>query len=127
MSQEMFYLLRAVQNPDFTQISEGVSDGGEFGLFRFNQKKPEPIVKPAEANRVGFDKPADLGVAIGRFFKSQNKAINSIAATERMGAVEFPFSLPYVVWEEPVTLYVRLNSHEYIGIIQSMTKELDGK
>ena len=123
----MFYLLRAVQNPDFTQISEGVSDGGELGLFRFNQKKLEPLAKPAETNRVGFDKPADLGVAIGMFFSSHYKTINSIAATERIEAVEFPFSLPYGVWEEPVTLYVRLNIPEYVEIIQAMTKELGGK
>ncbi|MBI2558905.1 hypothetical protein HYW20_06295 [Candidatus Woesearchaeota archaeon] len=79
--------VKGCTGPDFTQISEGVLDGGELGLFRFHQKKLEPLVKPAETNRVGFDKPADLGVAIGRFFSSHDKAIDSIASTGKIQRV----------------------------------------
>ena len=127
MGQEMFYLLRVLQNPTYTQMSESFSEGAEFGLFKLQQgKPPEPVVKPEVPKKVGFDRPADLGIAMGKFFRARDSSIDSIAATEFFELSDIPLRLPHVEWTEPLLLYDRIDGRAYVEIIQAMTKELDG-
>ena len=121
----MFYLLRAVENPNYTQMSEGF-EGGELGLFRLQGKSPEPLVH-SPGLKYGFNNPSELGIAIGEFFRGKDASIDSIAATEMIELNTFPIPLPHVDWSDPVVLYDRFSkAQQYLDMIVAMTKELDG-
>ena len=126
MPGEMFYLLRAIENPNYTQMTGGF-DGGELGLFRLQGKSPEPLVHSPDL-KYGFNDPSELGIAIGKFFRGKYASIDSIAATEMIELNIFPIPLPHVDWNDPVVLYDRFSkAQQYIDMMVAMTKELDGQ
>ena len=123
---EMFYLLRVVENPNYTQMTEGF-EGGQFGLFRIQDRKSlEPLVHSPDL-KYGFNDTSKLGTAIGKFFRERDASIDSIAATGRIELNVFPMPLPNVDWSDPVVLYDRFSKpQQYIDMIVAMTEELDG-
>ena len=72
-----------------------------------------------------YKTPKDFGRAIARFFRKEDKSIDSIVATENIEAVKFPIAVPHVDFtEKDVIIYDRLNAREYIEIINTMTEIL---
>jgi len=122
----MFYLLRALETTSYTQITEGL-EGGEFGLFRIQDRKsPEPMVHSNDS-KYGFNDPSELGTAVGKFFRERDASLDSIDATEWIEGTKFPIQLPHVEWSDPIVLYDRFSrAQQYIDMIAAMTKELDG-